>query len=211
MPSYYHERLYRSQELMEKMPHFPITLCGAGAIGSNMVENLARAGFATFKIIDYDRVEERNLSTQPYYRSDIGAHKATILANSLYRALGVNIESSVTKLTQNNVKKLLKESQLVIDGFDNSIARAAVSKYCHTTNLPCLHVGLASDYAEIIWNDKYRVPSAAQDDVCDYPLARNLVLLAVAVASEVVIAFVKDGTQRSLTVTLQDFAIQTFK
>jgi molybdopterin/thiamine biosynthesis adenylyltransferase len=210
MPSYYHERLYRSQELMEKMRIFPITLCGAGAIGSNMANNLVRAGFTTVKIIDYDRVEERNLSTQPYYRSDIGAHKATILANTLYRALGVNIEPSVTELTQNNVKKLLKGTQLVIDGFDNSTARAAVSKYCHATNLPCLHVGLASDYAEIIWNDKYRVPSAAQDDVCDYPLARNLVLLAVAVASEVIIAFVKDGTQRSLTVTLQDFAIQSF-
>ena len=31
-------------------------------------------------------MEERNLSTQPYYRSDIGAFKAKILANALYRA-----------------------------------------------------------------------------------------------------------------------------
>jgi len=208
MPSYYHERLYRSAELMTKMRTFPITLCGAGAIGSNMAENLVRAGFATIKVIDNDRVEERNLSTQPFYRADIGAHKATILANTLYRALGVNIEPSVTKLTTHNVKKLLKGSQLVIDGFDNSTARAAVSQYCKT--IPCLHVGLASDYAEIIWNEEYRVPSAAQDDVCDYPLARNLVLLAVAVASEIVIAFVKDGSKRSLTVTLQDFAVQAF-
>ncbi|TGO02251.1 thiamine biosynthesis protein ThiF [Candidatus Thiomargarita nelsonii] len=193
---------------MTKMRTFPITLCGAGAIGSNIAENLVRAGFATLKVIDNDRVEERNLSTQPFYRADIGAHKATILANTLYRALGVNIETSVTKLTTHNVKKLLKGSQLVIDGFDNSTARDAVSQYCKT--IPCLHVGLASDYAEIIWNEEYRVPSAAQDDVCDYPLARNLVLLAVAVASEIVIAFVKDGSKRSLTVTLQDFAVHAF-
>jgi len=185
MPSYYHERLYRSAELMAKLRTFPITLCGAGAVGSNLAENLARTGFTTLKIIDYDRIEERNLSTQPFYRADIGAHKTTILANTLYRAF-------------------------IIDGFDNSTARAAVSKYCKSANLPCLHVGLASDYAEIIWNDEYRVPSATQDDVCDYPLARNLVLLTVAIASEVIIAFIKEGTQRSLTVTLQDFAVQTF-
>jgi molybdopterin/thiamine biosynthesis adenylyltransferase len=210
MPSYYHERLYRSAELMAKLRTFPITLCGAGAVGSNLAENLARTGFTTLKVIDYDRVEERNLSTQPFYRADIGAHKTTILANTLYRALGINLETSVTELTSHNAKKLLKGSQLVIDGFDNSTARAAVSKYCKSANLPCLHVGLASDYAEIIWNDEYRVPSATQDDVCDYPLARNLVLLAVAIASEVIIAFIKDGTQRSLTVTLQDFAVQAF-
>jgi molybdopterin/thiamine biosynthesis adenylyltransferase len=210
MPSYYHERLYRTAELMAKLRTFPITLCGAGAVGSNLAENLARTGFATLKVIDYDRIEERNLSTQPFYRSDIGAHKTTILANTLYRALGVNLETSVTELTSHNAKKLLKGSQLVIDGFDNSTARAAVSKYCKSANLPCLHVGLTSDYAEIIWNDEYRVPSATQDDVCDYPLARNLVLLAVTIASEVIIAFVKDGTQQSLTVTLQDFAVQAF-
>jgi len=210
MPNYFHERLYRSAELMARMHTFPITLCGGGAVGGNLAENIARAGFSTLKVIDCDRVEERNLSTQPFYRSDIGAHKATILANSLYRALNINIEPSVTKLTTHNVKKLLKGSQLVIDGFDNSIARSAVSKYCSATNLPCLHVGLASDYAEIIWNDEYRVPSATQDDICDYPLARNLVLLTVAVASEAIIAFVKDGTKRSLTVTLQDFAVRTF-
>lgn len=210
MSSFYHERLYRSEQLIAKMQNFPITLCGAGAIGANMAENLARTGLTSFTIIDRDRVEQRNLSTQPYYRSDIGAHKATILANALYRALGVQVEPLVTELNAKNIEKLLKNSQLVIDGFDNSRARAAVTQYCQLAQVPCLHVGLAGDYAEIIWNDIYRVPSAGQDDVCDYPLARNLVLLAVAVASEVVIQFIQDGTQQSLTVTLQDFAIQPF-
>jgi hypothetical protein len=38
----------------------------------------------------------------------------------------------------------------------------------------------------IVWNPIYRVPSPANDDVCDYPLARNLVMLTVAVACEVI-------------------------
>lgn len=39
--------------------------------------------------------------------------------------------------------------------------------------IPCLHIGLANSYAEIIWNSIYRLPSPTNDDVCDYPLARN--------------------------------------
>jgi hypothetical protein len=65
-------------------------------------------------------------------------------------------------------------------------------------------------YAEVIWNDTYRVPSAAQDDICDYPLARNLVMLAVAVVCESVIAFLVEGEERSHTMTLEDIAIRTY-
>ena len=60
----------------------------------------------------------------------------------------------------------------------------------------------------MIWDESYRVPRDVAGDVCDYPLARNLVLLAVAVASEVLIRFVLDGTMSSWSVTLRDFAIR---
>lgn len=113
-------------------------------------------------------------------------------------------------LTGKNVEKFLINSELVIDGFDNSGARAVVTHYCKSAQIPCLHVGLAGDYAEIIWNEVYRVPSAEQDDFCDFPLVRNLVLLAVAVASQVFILFVQDGSLRCLTVTLQDLAFELF-
>ena len=62
----------------------------------------------------------------------------------------------------------------------------------------------------IIWNDRYRVPSPAHDDVCDYPLARNLVTLAVSVACEVLVDFVATDAQQSYTVTLADFAVRPF-
>lgn len=205
-----HEQEYRTPELMERLRGFPVTICGAGALGANLAENLARSGFGTLRLIDRDRIEERNLSTQPYYKSDIGAYKAKILANSLYRALGLAIEAKSTELSLENCPKLLANSGLVVDTFDNSTSRQAVKDYCQTANLPCLHVGLASDYAEIIWNEVYRVPSPVNDDVCDYPLARNLVGLAVAIASEVIVQFVATQAQSSYTVTLSDFAVKPF-
>lgn len=205
-----HEQEYRTPELMGRLQNFPIAICGAGALGANLAENLARSGFGTLRVIDRDRVEERNLSTQPYYKSDIGAYKAKILANSLYRALGVAIEAKTADLNPENSSKLLSKTGLVVDTFDNSTARQAVKDYCQRANLPCLHAGLAGDYGEVIWNESYRVPSAVNDDVCDYPLARNLVFLVVAIASEVIVQFVATEARPSYTVTLSDFAVKSF-
>lgn len=210
MSIFFHEQLYRSQKSLEKFRDYPITICGGGALGANLTENLARSGFATLKIIDRDRIEERNLSTQPYYRSDIGAFKAKILANSLYRAIAVKIVPEAKELTVDNAQKLLSNSSLILDTFDNSLSRQILKDYSDKTQSPCLHVGLAGDYAEIIWNPDYRVPSDVNDDICDYPLARNLVLLAVAVASESIITFITTGEMNSFTITLKDLKIQPF-
>jgi molybdopterin-synthase adenylyltransferase len=210
MSAFYHEQLYRSAALMEQLKSFPVTVCGAGALGANIVESLARQGFGMLRVIDRDRIEERNLSTQPYYRSDIGQPKARILANSLYRALGVSVEGKVEELTGANTRKLLADSRLVIDTFDNSVSRQVVKDHCAASGLSCLHAGLAADYAEVIWNPVYRVPSPTNDDVCDYPLARNLVTLTVAVTCEAAVAFVASGKQQSYTITLGDFAVRPY-
>lgn len=193
---------------MAQLKDLPVTVCGAGALGANITESLARSGFGCLRVIDRDRIEERNLSTQPYYRSDVGAYKAKMLTNSLYRALGVQIDGRSKELASANAAQMLDGSAIVIDTFDNSVGRQAVKDYCTHAQLPCLHVGLAADYAEVIWNEIYRVPSPANDDICDYPLARNLVMLAVAVACEVIVMFVASGEQQSFTVTLGDLAVK---
>jgi molybdopterin-synthase adenylyltransferase len=209
MSIFFHEQLYRTDSVMAKLKQFPVTICGAGALGANLTENLVRAGFGKLKVIDLDRIEERNLSTQPYYRSDVGAFKAKILANNLYRAIGTKVEAETKELTATNAAQLLKDSGLIVDVFDNSISRQAVKDYADQTGIPCLHAGLSADYAEVIWNDVYRVPSDVNDDVCDYPLARNLVMLTVAVACEAIVSFVVTGEQQHFTITLKDLSVES--
>jgi len=133
MSIFFHEQLYRTDGVMAKLREFPVTICGAGAVGANLVENLARAGFGKLKVIDRDRIEERNLSTQPYYRSDVGAFKAKILANNLYRAIGTKVEAETKELTAMNAAQLLKESRLIVDVFDNSTSRQVVKDYADQT------------------------------------------------------------------------------
>lgn len=211
MNSVYHEQLYRTPEVMARLSEFPVAVCGAGALGANIAESLARMGFNRLRVVDRDRVEQRNLSTQPYYRADAGAFKARMLANALYRAVGVEVDARSEELTAANAKKLLAGSALVVDVFDNSASRRVLKEYSEGAGVACLHAGLAGDYAEVVWNEIYRVPSAAQDDVCDYPLARNLVTLAVAVACETIVDFAASGARRSHTITLRDFAVRPYE
>jgi hypothetical protein len=52
MSIFFHEYLYRTDAVIVKLKEFPVTICGAGALGANLTENLARAGFGKLKVID---------------------------------------------------------------------------------------------------------------------------------------------------------------
>src|SRR5689334_7933996 len=83
-----------------------ITICGAGALGGNLTEMLAWMGFTRIKLIDRDRVDMRNLSTQPYSRAEVGTPKARALANTLYRAIQARVEPVIGELSQANAHQL---------------------------------------------------------------------------------------------------------
>lgn len=203
-----HEEQYRGAGQLAKLAEPQLVLCGAGAIGSLLADNLARQGFRKLRVIDRDRVEEHNISTQLYGAADIGALKAGILRNILFRSVEVEIEAVSKELNLDNARRAFQGADLVIDMFDNSLSRALVKQTCDDNNFECLHVGLSADYGEVIWNEDYRVPEDVTGDVCEYPLARNLVLLAVAIASEIIVEYVLNGAQRSVSATLGDFAVR---
>jgi molybdopterin/thiamine biosynthesis adenylyltransferase len=205
---FHHETIYRGADAIAKLATVPVTLCGAGALGSQLADNLARQGFSQLRVIDRDRVEEHNVSTQLYGESEIGSWKVEVLRQRIFRATGVEIDAVRKELTDRNAGSLLQGAGLVVDTFDNSNSRRIVQEQCRALRLPCLHVGLYADYGEVIWDENYRVPRDVAGDVCDYPLARNLVLLVVAIASEVILADVLHGRRQNWSATLGDFAVR---
>jgi molybdopterin/thiamine biosynthesis adenylyltransferase len=205
---FHHEQSYRGDAAVAQFARLRLTLCGAGALGSHLADNLARQGFRLLRVIDRDRVEEHNVGTQIYNEADVGAWKAEVLRNRLFRSVGVEIESHGKELSERNARALLKGSDLVLDTVDNAASRRLVQQHCRGMQLPCLHVGLLADYAEVVWDEAYRVPDDVGDDLCDYPLARNLVLLAVVIASETILQFVSEGARRNWSATLRDFAVR---
>ena len=208
---FHHEAIYRGSEQIAKLANQSLTICGAGALGSHLADNLARQGFRQLRVIDRDRVEEHNVSTQLYGESDVGAWKVEVLRQRLFRATGIEIEALRKELGERTARTLLQDGGLVLDVFDNSASRRLVQEQCRALNLPCLHVGLYADYGEVIWDECYRVPQDVGGDVCDYPLARNLTLLVVAVASEAIVRFALSGERKDFSITLRDFAIQAME
>lgn len=203
-----HEEFYRGTEEVARLAGPLVTVCGAGALGSLLADNLARQGFRQLRAIDHDRVEEHNVGTQLYGLAEVGAAKVEVLRNRLFRSVEVELDAVTKELTERNARSLLRGSDVVVDTFDNSASRRLVRDHCRQAGTACLHVGLYADYCEAVWDEQYRVPDDVAGDVCEYPLARNLVLLAVAIASETLVRHVLAGSRESRSATLADFAVQ---
>jgi molybdopterin/thiamine biosynthesis adenylyltransferase len=205
---YYHEGLYRGEDALARIGQVRLVVCGAGAVGSNLVDNLVRQGFRHIRVVDYDRVEPHNAGTQTYAQGDAGAFKVDVLQAEVFRAVGIEIEPVRKRLTARNVARHLAGAGAVVDGFDNHDGRALVAAHCRSSGVPCLHVGLHTAYAEVRWNEGYRVPrDVIAGDPCDYALARNLVQFAVALASEALVRFVLEGRRQNHAFTLGDLRI----
>lgn len=203
-----HETEYRSQDTMDLVRELEVTVCGAGAVGSNLVCNLARQGFSKINVIDKDRVEEENVGTQAYGKSHIGKLKTNALANIVYHDTGVMLMQQHIELNTDNVHRLLKGRNVIVDCFDNAASRSFVQEWVRNNHSDCLHIGLHTDYAECLWDNIYKIPSDPPDDSpCDYPLARNIVMASAVIASECILRHAVDGTQNSFRMTLKDLNI----
>ncbi|RYX81620.1 ThiF family adenylyltransferase [bacterium] len=203
-----HETLFRGREAMETLEMARIVICGVGALGSQLTDNLARHGAKNILVVDKDRVEEHNIGTQVFDRGEIGAWKADSVAARVFRATGAEIEAVSKELSPSNIAKLTRGADVIVDCFDNSASRALLWQWSHDKSLPCLHLGVNTDYGEVKWNEHYQVPAdVAGVGACDYPLARNLLLFIVALGSESLLRFLWRGEKRDFSFTLEDFSI----
>lgn len=140
-----------------------ITIIGVGALGSHLVQAL-RNEEATIKIIDFDRVEMRNVASQFHFKSSVGKKKTDALKQAMQFCYGRKIETVGNKLTADNVNQLLGGADLLIDCLDNGEARRLVQGFAKAEGVPCLHGGLAADggFGRVVWTDDFVI-----DDVGD--------------------------------------------
>lgn len=207
MEELYHEEIARTDLGMRKLKNGTVVVCGAGALGSNIVENLAKSGVGHIFVYDNDRVETRNISTQTYGRREVGMQKVKALAARIYRDTGVKITAKPVYIDQSNADGVIQKgcSHIVVDAFDNAASRRLLKEYCLKNNIACVHAGMADGYSEVIWNEDYTVPQDVDgEDVCEYPLARTLAVSTAAFASEAVMRYIIDGEKLSIAFTLQD-------
>jgi molybdopterin/thiamine biosynthesis adenylyltransferase len=115
-----------------------VLVVGAGALGNEILKNLALLGFQQIVVVDLDRIEHSNLSRAVLYRaSDVGKFKADVAAESVREILPSAV---VTPLTGNIVHGiglgLFAWADVVIAGLDNREARLWINRACWKLNRP---------------------------------------------------------------------------
>jgi molybdopterin/thiamine biosynthesis adenylyltransferase len=88
------EHLTRQMDLIPvRVLGEPITIIGAGAVGSFTALTLAKMGFKDLTVFDFDKIEVENMNCQFYRFEDIGKPKALALQNLVKDFTGVEINA----------------------------------------------------------------------------------------------------------------------
>jgi len=177
-----------------------VTIVGMGALGSHLLLFGRNLG-VNFRVIDFDKVESKNVQSQFHTKMGQGKNKAKALQTALQGMFGIQVSAMTSKLMGNNRVQLLSESDLIVDGTDNFKARDILQEYAQEFEVPCLHGCLSADgqFARIIWTEDFRPDEEDVEGEATCEDGENLPFHAMAgsVLAEVVKAFLKSGTKRS--------------
>jgi sulfur carrier protein ThiS adenylyltransferase len=102
-----------------------VGIAGLGGLGSTVAMALARIGVGTLILVDFDVVEPSNLNRQQYYIHQIGMPKVNALEGNISKVNPyVNLLIFQEKLTRNNVKRIFKEAEVIVEAFDRAEEKA---------------------------------------------------------------------------------------
>ncbi len=114
----------------EKIRSARVMVVGAGALGNEILKNLALLGFAHVVVVDLDRIELSNLSRAILFRpSDVGSYKADVVARE-YRNLvpEAEVQPLVANIMQTCGLGLFAWADLILAGLDNREARLWINR-----------------------------------------------------------------------------------
>ena len=109
-----------------------VLIVGVGGLGCPAAENLVRAGIGTIGIIDNDIVDISNIHRQSLFNSkDIKKNKVSVAAKKLKEINPLTkIVTYKSRLSEKNIKKIIKDYETIIDGSDNFKTKFLINDYC---------------------------------------------------------------------------------
>ena len=116
----------------KKIIQSKVLIIGMGGLGCPVAEFLTRAGVGSLGIVDYDKVTLSNIHRQSLYNNnDLNKFKVSIAKKKLKK---INPKIKVTyhkvKLNKNNINKIAKNYNYIIDGSDNFKTKFLINDYC---------------------------------------------------------------------------------
>lgn len=182
-----------------------IVICGAGALGSTAVQfcrNLA----AELRVVDFDRVESKNLAAQWFVKQSVGKHKAEAIRLQLANFYGVKAEAMPVRLAVTNAAQLLAGATLAVDCFDNADSRNVLAEAARAAGAPLVHAAIAADgtFGIVRWDERF---TADREDAPGQPTCEGgehlpMIGLVATTLARAIQDFVRDGTRHDYMVAL---------
>lgn len=122
----------------EKLKNANIMVVGAGAIGNELIKNLALLGVGHIYIIDMDSIEHTNLTRSVLFRADdVGKYKADVAAA---RAMEINPDVKASPFNCNIINDVglgvFRRMDVILGGLDNREARLSINHSCYKVGKP---------------------------------------------------------------------------
>lgn len=148
-----HTSRYHRQSLLheigvagqERIRSAHVAVIGCGALGSGIIDALARAGVGTLAIADRDIVEWTNLQRQTLYderHAREGTPKAIAAAE---RVAAINGDAVVRPFVEDvsaaNVERIVAGADLILDGLDNFETRYLLNDVAVRSAVPLIYGG----------------------------------------------------------------------
>jgi molybdopterin/thiamine biosynthesis adenylyltransferase len=186
-----------------------IVILGVGALGSHAalflrnlhMQKASPGELYKLVVVDFDRIEQKNLMSQFHSKSGAGKNKAQSLQQAMTFLFNVRVDAIPHKLTKDNVRELLGGAALVLDCLDNGVSRRVVQSFVRELKIPCLHGALAADggIGRVVWDDKFVIDDEAGEGAATCEDGEHLPFIAMVSAQLARSAqeFLKSGRQLS--------------
>lgn len=183
-----------------------IVICGVGALGSTAVMFLRNVK-AELAVVDFDRVESKNLLGQVFVKASVGKNKAEATKLQLASFWGVKVEAFGVRLVPENAETLLGRADLVVDALDNRAGRELVSATCRRLGKPLIHgaVSADGDFGVVRWDERFTADAEDTEGqaTCEGGAHLPFLGLVSATLARAVQTFVLQGRKDDFIVTLR--------
>jgi len=127
-------------EGQSKLLESKVFMIGAGGLGSPVAYYLAAAGVGTIGIADADVVDLSNLQRQIIHNQDRVGMPKVESARETMQALNPDVKVNTYNyfITEDNVREIIRDYDLIIDGCDNFPTRFLVNDACYFEKKPLI-------------------------------------------------------------------------
>ena len=118
-----------------------VLVVGAGGLGCPILLYLGAAGIGKLGIVDFDIINIENLHRQILFdESDVGRQKAIVAGEKIKKLHPfVNVEVFNTAIDYENVKSILFDYDVIVDGSDNFATRYLLNDACVIMDKPYIY------------------------------------------------------------------------